>query len=228
MAHELLRSQENDVFRALQEADLDPDDFDWRQSVGLTSGTSVPLLVHAPSGFWFSFDFANQHYARYSPGQDRLQEERAAGTWDGELGYVRQWLAYLKREYYAPNLWDELAKQRELTKAATGSADAEDNRPFTLEEQTQIAQQLGEIKALLIRTEQLDGERERALGARIEYLADASTRLGRRDWLTIFYGAIFAWALDHLISPDGVRQVIMLAAHGFGHLFGASPGQLMP
>jgi hypothetical protein len=52
--------------------------------------------------------------------------------------------------------------------------------------------------------------------------------MGRREWLTVFYGTVFPWALSGLVSPDGVRQAIMIAAHGLGHLFGVPPAQLMP
>jgi hypothetical protein len=138
--------------------------------------------------------------------------------------YVKQWLKNLERERSAPNFWAQLDKQRELLAATepTGDGD-EDNSPFNPEEQDQIAAQLNEIKELLVQTHQVD---RRALESRIDYLREASTRMGRRDWLNIFIGTIFGWALNGLVPPEGVREVLFVAAHGLGHLFGGGMPQL--
>src|SRR5439155_883546 len=161
----------------------------------------VPVLEHSPSGAAFTFDWDEEnhrHLAIYVPGAEQPVDVRQGPNWYGELLLVKTWLEYLRREYYAPNLWGELERQRELA-AETQSQDEESDAPFTAAEQAEIAVQLGEIKELLARTEQLEGARLRALEARLEYLEDASTRMSRKDWLTMFYGTVFSWALTGLI-----------------------------
>jgi len=229
--HQLLPSQKNDVFEVIQRANFPPSEFEWRQEVGDAFLGVIPKLVHRPSGFWFAFDFDQtyaSHVARFSPGDQAPVEAYGASSWPFQLSKVRDWLDYLGREYHAPDLWGELNRQRELTDAASDAGGEDDNRPFSVEEQAAIATQLHEIKELLLRTEQFDDAGQRALEARFDYLEEASSRLGRRDWLSIFYGTVFSWGLSGLISPDTVKQTIVLALHGLGHLFGAPPPQLGP
>ncbi len=228
MAHRLLPSQTNDVLRTIQLAELDPNEFYWREVIGNFSTEPVPAIVHAPTRYFFMFDWDRQHVASYSPGGDSPTETFRTTSWENQLGAVGKWLLYLAREYHAPDLWGELEKQRKLAAATAEPNDAEEDRPFLVEEQALVARQLDEIKELLIRNEQLDTEGQRRLEAGIEHLKDASRRMGRREWLTIFYGTVFSWALSGLVSPDNVRQAITLAAHGLAHLFGVPPAQLMP
>jgi hypothetical protein len=41
-------------------------------------------------------------------------------------------------------------------------------------------------------------------------------------------GPIFGWALNGLVPPEGVREVLSLASHTLGHLFGGVPQLPMP
>jgi hypothetical protein len=52
--------------------------------------------------------------------------------------------------------------------------------------------------------------------------------MGRREWLTVFYGTALTLGLIEFVSPGGVQQAIALVAHGIGHLFGTPPPQLGP
>jgi hypothetical protein len=222
--HRLLLSQENSVFKAIKAADLDPADFEWDEVRGeYNKYDTVPLVTHKASGGAFMFDIDpdnGRNIAVYVPGNEKTIDRYRAKDWAMQLAFLATWLSNLKREYFAPNLWAELDKQRGLTAALEPSGGDADNSPFTPQEQGVIAAQLNEIKELLVRTEGLDGDRLATLEAGVVYLVEASSRMGRRDWLTIFYGTVFGWALNGLVSPDGARQALMMAAHAFGQIFG--------
>lgn len=211
----------------MQEAGFDPSEFEWANARGEYFEGRVPCLVHTPTRSTFVFDFwrgQSRHRAEFTPGVDTTVAEAVTGDWATQLKAVQLWLTNVQREQSSPNLWAELEKQRELLAAAAGSRSGEDsNSPFDLEEQAQIAAQLNEIKELLVQTHQAD---RLALESRIEYLREASTRMGRRDWLNIFIGTIFGWALNGLVPPEGVREVLTMATHGLGHLFGGGLPQL--
>ena len=68
------------------------------------------------------------------------------------------------------------------------------------------------------------------MDARLGQAEQASRRLGRKDWLMLFNGAVFSLILTDLITPQTAQQVIMLTVHGLGHLFGigAPPPHLPP
>ena len=63
----------------------------------------------------------------------------------------------------------------------------------------------------------------RALEAKIDYLIEASERLGRVDWRGIFIATLFTWTLTGLVPPEGLRAALAFAAQTLGHLFGGLP-----
>jgi hypothetical protein len=228
--HALLTSQQNQVYKAVGRTALGHLEFEWTTRTGELYDGTVPCLLHRPSGSYFIFDFAPRgvgHSVEYSPGEQQPVDAADPGDWPSVLMYLQHWLENVEREQSSPNLWAELERERKLL-AAVSDDRIVDNSPFTPEERAQVAAQLDEIKELLVQTH--DVERP-AVEARIEYLVDASTRMGRRDWLNIFIGGIFGWALNGLVPPEGVREVLALAAHGLAHLpsdgeLEAPPGEL--
>jgi hypothetical protein len=225
--HILLTSQTDEVYGIVRSAGFDPNEFTWGKKYGEVYGAMVPVLIHKPTSFDFVFDFDPKydlHAAEWSPGEETPRDKSVNLQWPLVLQCVSIWLENVERERSTPDLWAQLEKQRELLAAsAPFEQDDANNSPFTPDEQQQIEAQLDEIKELLVQTHQADG---RALESSIEYLREASTRMGRRDWLTIFIGTIFGWALNGLVPPEGVRQALALAAHGLGHLFGGGVPQL--
>jgi hypothetical protein len=222
----LLDSQWNDVFAAIQAAGLNPAEFERTEASSPRANGHVPVLHHPPSKATFTFDFDDtQHWADYTPGNDRPRDERAAGNWDGQLNYVKQWLEYLKREWHAPNLWAELRAQRRLVTAIGGASD-DSNAPFGLEEQKEIARQLAEIKTYVRKTYQLNESQYEAIDARLDYFAEAAKRLGRIDWRNAFIGAFLGAVLQAVLPPEPVQDIISLALRSVGHAFGVDIPEL--
>jgi hypothetical protein len=225
--HQLLTSQKDAVFEVVGAEGFDPSEFEWSSIFGDVYGGSVPCLIHTPTGSRFTFDFDaqyNNHCAEWSPGEQQPRDKDNAGSdgWPYMLNLVSVWLNNVRRERSSPNFWAQLNKQRDLLAASEPTSDTL-NTPFSPEEQAEIVAQLNEIKQLLVNNYGADPQ---ALASRIEQLTEASTRLGRRDWLNIFLGTLFGWALNGLVPPQGIREVLALASHTIGHLFGGSVPQL--
>lgn len=118
----------------------------------------------------------------------------------------------------APDLWGSLAQERELL----GSEPAEAvNTPFNADERSQIKRAIDEIRVYITTTYSLTDEPLRRVNAKLDYLIDASTRLGRIDWKNLFVGALFSLALQQL-SPTGpgLRELVVTAGHLLRHILG--------
>jgi hypothetical protein len=76
------------------------------------------------------------------------------------------------------------------------SGDANENTPFTSEEQKDIEQRLREVEAHVRDTYSLFEPEMETLHRKIDYLIDAAGRFGRFDWGTIFVGAIVCYILE--------------------------------
>jgi hypothetical protein len=95
-----------------------------------------------------------------------------------------------------------------------------ENRPFTLEEQKYIAVQLQELKAFITRTSQTEDSKLRQIETQLKYLEEASTRMGRKDWLGILIATIFAVVISGLFAPDRANELLGFAAALFQSLYG--------
>jgi hypothetical protein len=68
---------------------------------------------------------------------------------------------------------------------------------------------------------ELPDEQIAAIGQAVEELKAASTRVGRKDWKLMFYGAFVSLGLAQAVSSGVVEAMFRLAVEGLGHIFGA-------
>lgn len=87
-----------------------------------------------------------------------------------------------------------------------------------------------EIKAYIKTTRELTSEQITRVEARLDHAEEASRCIGRKDWITLFNGAIFSLILTDTITQDTAQHVILMALYGIGHLFGVGgpPPHLSP
>jgi len=222
--HYLLPTQSNAVFVAIKDAGLDPNEFKWdkaysRATPAYGAPFYVPVLIHGPSGSSFTFDIDRNgnHYAIFVPSFQTPEGEELTGAWDTQLALVSEWLEYLKREYQAPNLWAELGSQNEL---AGGELAGVENTPFTPDEQRQIEAQLRETKVFVRKSFELTEEQYLAIDSRLDYLVEASGRMGRVDWRTAFAGVFLTAIVTGVLPGDAVREIMGIALRGLAGLFG--------
>lgn len=213
------------MFRAVQKAGFDPHEFEWRQGPGQLPGEHAPALRHT-SGAFFQFEIdGTNHYGYYAPGPQTLGQsvEPRYGSWHSLLEAVERWLEFLRREIETPDLWSELARERELV--ASPPAEAE-NTSFTAVEQAQIAHQLSEIKTYVRQTHKLTAAQYEAIDARLDYLVEAASRMGRIDWRNAFVGAFLGAVVQAVIPQDPVRDILALTLRGLAQLFGVDVPEL--
>ena len=211
LAHIALnKDQRNAVLAAVQDAGLFPAEFDWTGAVG-------SRLCHLPTGAYFVFEgVAGNYSSQYSAG-DVPVERREGLSQHRLMQQVGLWLAKLKRDIDTPDLWAELRRERELLAAA--SDEAIENTPFSVPEQEQIAGQIRDIKDYLIRTHALS----EAQAKRLDYLIDASGRVGRKDWFLMAASVILGYVVTAALSPAAAVHVLGTLLSSVGHILGAGP-----
>jgi len=216
----LLTSQKNEVFIAIEQAGLDPSEFDWRVSKSTqTADLSVAKLVHRQTGYFFEFDLKDgRHFAIYSPGRDTRQTRVRPGAWQYQFDEVLEWVSCLKRETETPDLWAAVAQEKQLVEAA--SASDVDDSPFTPGEQDRIHAKLKEIQEYLFATKELTEGQADYARRRFEYLEGAVSRLGRRDWLHTTIGVLTTIIVGVALSSDEARELLRFVGSALGEFFG--------
>jgi hypothetical protein len=206
----LLQTQKNEVILIIKESGMNPLEFQLIEGRGW-----LPKVLHTPSGFDFVFSGDS---ILCSPGAEKVRQEVSRLNWLGKSEMLRNWLTYLKREFEAPDLWAALAQEQELFSAEPAGAV---NAPFNAEEQAQIKRAVDEIRVYITTTYTLADEPLSRVHAKLDYLIDASTRLGRIDWKNILVGALVGLVLQQLIpSGSGFQELIGVAGQLLRHVLG--------
>jgi hypothetical protein len=112
-----------------------------------------------------------------------------------------------------------LKRQWEILDAAQ-SADAS-NALFTPEEQTEISTRVDEVQDTVRRENpELTAEQMAAIEQTLDEVQEASTRIGRKDWVMMANGALLSLVANGLVPPHVVQSVFSMLISGIGHLFG--------
>jgi hypothetical protein len=159
---------------------------------------------------------------------DRIPLPLAPFSWIVLEAKVRDWATEVKLDADTPDRWAEIQREGEILTGAR-YIDVE-NTPFTLDEQAQIAEQLEQIKRSAQATYGLSDERMLELSAKLDEIKDASGRMGRKDWVLLFGGAMLGLILTDLLPPSAAQNILITVLHGLEHLFvgGGGPHLLPP
>ncbi len=211
----LKKWQRNEVFQAVQQAGLSPEEFDF------DLGEDESTLRHRPSGAYFVFGgFAGKYSSHYFAGEGP-PEARTDLSQYGLMQQLNLWLSQVKQDISTPDLWAQLQGQAKLL--ATISDEAIDNTSFTPEEREEIAGQLRELRDYVTRTHSLSAAQARLLDEKLVYLVDASRRVGRKDWLLMAAGVMLSFVLGAALPPDAVSDVLATLLTSIGHVLGHGP-----
>lgn len=215
----LSKRQRNAVFATMLTNGLAPESCALQDPA--SRAVTVASIRHEASGssftLWPDHDEAGKFGGSTSVGSADFGR-CSAYDWDQILDKLASWAREVRYEIDAPDLWAEL-QQVPAVLAAAQSAETS-NAPFTLSEQTEISGRLDEIKKLMREKFELTPEQLSAIKQTLDDVKEASTRLGRKDWLMMFFGATVSVVFTDAVPPAVIRTVLMTVVHGIAHLFG--------
>jgi len=207
--------KKNQIFEAIQGVGLDPRDFEFADS------DAEVRLKHKWSASYFIIGGDAGHYVGHHVVGDAPDWPYEAYSWEALMTRISTWLKEVKLDLATPDLWAELRGEAELLGGAFGEAN--ENTPFTREEQKDIERRLREAEAHVKRTYALPEPEMEILNAKIDYLVDAAVRLGRIDWRNAFIGAILGYILFAALPPESARSLLttfLTLLRSVGHFLG--------
>ena len=103
----------------------------------------------------------------------------------------------------------------------TSDPDGGMNTPFSAAEQVQVKRAIEEFRVYITSTYTLDHEPLATFNRKLDYLIDASTRFGRKDWIILCIGLVMTLASPQL-TPSGpsVQELFGIAWHLVRQLLG--------
>jgi len=217
----LVKWKRNEIIEAVVAGGLDKRDctFDF--------GDSESRITHPPSESSFLIEGdAGNYTSTMIVGDGVPQGPLRHYTWPTVVERCQRWAVEVKRDVETPDLWAELQREREILTGARYE-DVE-NTPFTPDEQAQIETTLQEAKTYARRTYELTEEQYVQLDERLDYLVDASRRLGRLDWRHVVIAVLVEAALNQVLPAPLVRDLLGFALRGLAQLFGGGDIPALP
>jgi hypothetical protein len=199
------KERKNEIATAIQDGPFPSSDFD-------TSEASHAIYVeHMPTGSTIQIFYANDANTFQSKWLVGGEPPTSTIT-NGLRAPVVRWLKDIEKDLATPDLFAEIGKPPQISSLA----EEDDNRPFDASEQAEIAKWAAELKNDAGERYGIDDERLRELEEKIDYLVEASGRMGRKDWVILAVGYIGTTMLDSGIK----EQILQGLAAAIGHLFG--------
>lgn len=226
----LSKDQRNDLYRAIEASSVPVTDFELTEAIArsgrafLRSSEPCPVTVirHLASGSMCCINRGEM--GRFWIGQQLGAEGDLLENWRRSSWVITRWgkvvsaaRAWAERTA-TPDLWNELRQGIEFF-AGQHEQDIE-NTPFDNDEQARISEQIRQIKVYIKTTHELTSEQISRVEARMEHAEEASRRMGRKDWITLFNGAVLSLIFTDTITPDTAQHIILMTINGLGHLFG--------
>jgi hypothetical protein len=214
--------QRNVVYEAVVAGGLDPREctFDY--------GDAEARITHVPSASFFLLEGDITRYTAKAVVGDSVKWPGGLPTfWIQVEERVRRWAKEVKEDVDTPDRWAESQREREILTGARYE-DVE-NTPFTSDEQAAIAEHLRQTKEYVTRTYSLSDAQILHLEARLDDVAAAASRMGRKDWTLLVCGALLGAFVEGILPQEAVQDILRMTLDGLGSLFGGGgPPELPP
>jgi hypothetical protein len=220
----LTRIERNQVFEAIAQSNLDPGECVYEEREGYDavrheSGSTLEIKT-------ISFTASIRRYELYGHVVDGKKFPKI-GSPNIEQGkpYIKEWAEEVRLVVGTPDLWAEMRRSRELI-ADIQRADS-GNMPFTQDEREQIVLELEKVKEQVKERFDLTDVQLAYINERLDEAAEATERMGRKDWRLLFGGTILNLIVTDTITPGVAGHIFNVVINGLAHLFGAGPAQIL-
>ncbi|HEV2175394.1 MAG TPA: hypothetical protein VGR71_17595 [Nitrospira sp.] len=226
--------ERNKLYEVILKSKIDPAEFDLEDT-----GSKVVISHNSGSTFEFSLNPTtprdlvervqasmrqySHKYSRYLYRYNVQEGVDQAGTADSISllePYISRWLDEIWYTFGVPDYWQELQRSRELIDDIQWSGVG--NTPFTSDERRQIVAELETIKEQVKEQFDLTSEQAAHIDEWKDEVADASERVGRKDWRLLVYGTIVNLVVTDALPPEVARHILSMFIHLIVQLFGGS------
>jgi hypothetical protein len=203
----------NGIIEAVEKGGLAPREctFDFNDDGGCD-------ITHGPSGSSFVVEGPFGSHTTIAVVGEGAPRQLDAYIWPMVEERAERWAWDVKRDVDTPDLLAELEREREIL---TGTRYEEvGNTPFTSAEIAEIAEQLRQIKEHVSTAYALSEAQMLHLEAKLDDIAAAAGRMGRKDWALWVSGALLGAFVQGILPPEVVQDIVRMTVDGLGYLRG--------
>lgn len=221
--------ERNQFYDSIINAELEPAEFNLKDT-----GNKVTITHSSGSTFKFSRRLVKKVYGAALYEYDLTASVAEGRTLIDTVSdihtvlniYYSTWLDEIRLTIGVPDYWEDMKRRRHLLAEIKQESM---NAPFTSDEQEQIAAQLQEVTRKLEKQFELTTEQVERIEEWRNEVVDASTRMGRKDWIIYLLGTITALTIAATVPAGIGEHIFAMVIQGLGHLFtgGSEPPQIV-
>lgn len=224
----LPKLERNTIYKAIAKSKLEPAEF------SISENRQTVTLTHEDSGAIFKIVWRSENF---TVGVARIIYQVPDGGNHDQTPYdklysmntaaslITQWANEIKLTTEAPDLWASLEPRKNLI---ADIQEQDSNTAFKVDEQRLITAQLLEIKNQLKSQFELTSEQVARIEEELDEAAEASKRMGRKDWFIYFIGVISSLTIAATVAPGVGEHIFTMFMQALGYLFtGGGPPELM-
>ena len=208
----LLRTQKNDVFKALADNNLNPVDFSWDTCNPGKSSVWAQAEILRTGDFYFKFDRhinnSSQHvYAiELFPNLNLLKHSETLSPWHGNtksvMIWVHAWVSVVSQQINAPDLWAQLKTESDRFQIADSAVE---DIPFSFQDVQEIKERIDLLSQEIKKIPELTEETYKEIEQKLEHLKNTVETQGKKGWLYTAVGVAFTIAVG---LPEDVKAAI--------------------
>jgi len=147
------------------------------------------------------------------PGRHAVEDIQTTG-FDHAIGVFGAWCTELRaythrveRSSTLPDLFTSASRQDSPAQALVLPSSLE-NTLLTPDERDLVSQRLGELESYIRESRELTTQQFQVLDGQIKYLAEASRRFGRKDWLNLLVSVLFSFVISGIFAPARAEELM--------------------
>jgi hypothetical protein len=238
----LLRSHTNDLYKVLELQEVPIAGFElfqltaeirFSRRFGMGSRKRrlwpVTVIIHSETRSIFAVAkvkeraFISEWETDFNGTREEFLADLRSASWGNRVRWgavkkdAKRWVKEVAKE--TPDLWTQLKQGKEFF-AGQADQDVSSNAPFADAEQAEITRRIQQARDYVRTSGELPEEQIPRILARLDHIEEASKRIGRKDWLMMFNGAILSLVLSDTITPSVAQHIFTLVVYGLEYFFG--------
>lgn len=203
----LLTSQKNELFQLIEETELSPAQFSFREFQDEIQEDVTTELDYIGTDFFFLFQTRQitEHFCTYAPGETEFQKSEYPGSWLHQMGCFKKWLNNLKREISLEDKWKRLESEIHHFDFNFDG----DKEKFSAIEYEELC-----IKIDLIKNKSqaigLSQDQLLKLNEGMDFLKEKAKNLGKVEWKSLFVGIIVQYIIQLNLPPEVVSNFMKI------------------
>jgi hypothetical protein len=218
----LTKLDRNRIYKAIASSSLSPTEFELEDTETLAT-----ITHNLGSTFKFRTDKTrDRNYEIEFNIVDGGSEDFTATNLSQVATHIQSWANQVALAAAADH-WEEMRRRREAVSVI--EAPEAENTQFTEDERRQITAQIGKVKKHVREQFELTSAQLERIDEKLDEVAEASKRMGRKDWFVFLLGTITALIITATVTAGVGGHILNMVIQGIAHLFtgGNEPPQIL-